>query len=660
MELNNNFNFSDFFHSNDSNEDKEEHFFIKKSSSVFSLNSADNTTNANFLTPSIFQDDYILEEDAEKLDGILGFGMDDYKENNEKCQNYMGIYDKTLFEPNEKLVEDEEDLKDLISSIQTTVEKMYYNEDFDLIIQYIEAKFPNIFTYEKNKTHKISSFLLYMVTKLKFYKHLKNKQLVEAKFIYDNYLFKLIKEIKPNSWKSKVRFFEKLLSNDKNYSLLVKKNYLKKFYNDLASGVEEVLRTYFGYGTSSDDSPNTNSGSLKDSSSNLQLNFYNNDEEESLSFFHKINVNSNEEHLSESNQINNEDLLSTNVEYSDYEEDLYEKEELNNENDGENKESNDNEIHEYNFSDNFNSVCTENDGNFNFNFIGQDPAFPSQPVFLNGKAISKPSVKSNKHCVLSEVNENEINTSVKNKNNLFVINTSVNCSQNQKETKMFDVENFIMKGNKVSENGSEGKRKGKKKKGKEEIIFNQLPYLSSFKPKYTKRETLDKRILRAFTHYVNYEYKNNKLNVSEEVLHSNFFVLLVTGCVPPLEYYDSDLKEALVFNSCNSNFLIWFFSKLGVKDLYNSFVSQHGKVFIDNLKDYYSLTEEESNQLFTYFSNLPNIFDISLFNNITKGKKVRHIYRRVNRNRRKESSDEEKDKEERRERSRERNSSGFF
>ena len=144
------------------------------------------------------------------------------------------------------------------------------------------------------------------------------------------------------------------------------------------------------------------------------------------------------------------------------------------------------------------------------------------------------------------------------------------------------------------------------------------------------------------------------------MLHSNFFVLLVTGCVPPLEYYDSDLKEALVFNSCNSNFLIWFFSKLGVKDLYNCFVSQHGKVFIDNLKDYYSLTEEESDQLFTYFSNLPNIFDISLFNNITKGKKVRHIYRRVNRNRRKESSDEEKDKEERRERSRERNSSGFF
>ena len=64
--------------------------------------------------------------------------MDDYKENNEKCQNFMGIYDKTLFEPNEKLVEDEEDLKDLISSIQTTVEKMYYNEDFDLILQFIK------------------------------------------------------------------------------------------------------------------------------------------------------------------------------------------------------------------------------------------------------------------------------------------------------------------------------------------------------------------------------------------------------------------------------------------------------------------------------------------------------------------------------------------
>ena len=40
--------------------------------------------------------------------------------------------------------------------------------------------------------------------------------------------------------------------------------------------------------------------------------------------------------------------------------------------------------------------------------------------------------------------------------------------------------------------------------------------------------------------------------------------------------------------------------------------------------------EEEKLQLINYVNNLPFIFDISLVNNLTNGKKFNHIYRKQN------------------------------
>ena len=45
-------------------------------------------------------------------------------------------------------------------------------------------------------------------------------------------------------------------------------------------------------------------------------------------------------------------------------------------------------------------------------------------------------------------------------------------------------------------------------------------------------------------------------------------------------------------------------------------------------------TEEEKYQLDNYIMNMPNIFDISLVNNITQGETVMHLYRTVDKNKR--------------------------
>ena len=93
--------------------------------------------------------------------------------------------------------------------------------------------------------------------------------------------------------------------------------------------------------------------------------------------------------------------------------------------------------------------------------------------------------------------------------------------------------------------------------------------------------------------------------------------------------------EYIKFNSFNCSYLLWFFSKKGVKELYNNFISEKGKEFINDMSQHYEIgTEEEKYQLDNYIMNMPNIFDISLVNNITQGETVMHLYRTVDKNKR--------------------------
>ena len=117
-------------------------------------------------------------------------------------------------------------------------------------------------------------------------------------------------------------------------------------------------------------------------------------------------------------------------------------------------------------------------------------------------------------------------------------------------------------------------------------------------------------------------------------MDQHFFINLVNGNVlPPFEFHEVGTDEYIKFNSFNCSYLLWFFSKKGVKELYNNFISEKGKEFINDMSQHYEIgTEEEKYQLDNYIMNMPNIFDISLVNNITQGETVMHLYRTVDKN----------------------------
>ena len=167
-------------------------------------------------------------------------------------------------------------------------------------------------------------------------------------------------------------------------------------------------------------------------------------------------------------------------------------------------------------------------------------------------------------------------------------------------------------------------------------LYKQLPFLSSFKPHYAKRETIDKKIIRTFRQYLIEENKKNSLFINKNSKDFSFYISLIRGRIlPPSNFFDSNTNENLTFKSFNSHFLLWFFSREGIRDLYTNFLNSQGDFFIKQVTKYYKLNQQESEQLNSYMNNLPFIFDISLVNNLTKGNTFSHIYRKQKHNKKK-------------------------
>ena len=160
-----------------------------------------------------------------------------------------------------------------------------------------------------------------------------------------------------------------------------------------------------------------------------------------------------------------------------------------------------------------------------------------------------------------------------------------------------------------------------------QILFNQLPILSSFKPKYTKRENIDKKILRSFRKYL---YDLSKvITLYPSINESSFYIRFINKeLFPPLTYVNPVSQEKISFKSFNSNFLLWFFSFPGIKEYYIKFTQEQSPVY--EFAHYYELNDHDTNQLKNYINNLPFIFDNSLVTNIagSQGYKCGHLYRK--------------------------------
>ena len=580
---------------------------------------------------------------SDSIDGLSNDDLPFYNKPEDEhnfSQNFQKVFTQFLPDNKEDILNEVHEINNVdefIISFQSELNQYYFKKNFDDLIARIEKQFPYFFNEKTNG-------LLYLIHKMKFFELLIEDRLQEAKQFYQDKLLFLTKEIKKDNWEVKNKFFIKLINNPK--LLLKQGNLEKKYYDKFSYELEQAIRNFLHENNkedenqnSQDDLPLINSNSSFNhlfSSSSIELNPF--------MKINSINTNNNFESNKENNkwknieskdsitnEENKDDLdienYSTKEEFSDFEDEIQQKCVDNQEQKVDKTDVSSNIIN--NFSENEFKLNSFGENSPDFSFPNSssklfNPSYDDDNNFINfheqKEFIIDTSSKNLPKKFDDEEESNKFNDNNNNSNiiNFQEINTNINIIQNENKKK-------------------EKKKYNKKPKAKkEETIFNQLPYLNSFKPKYIKRETIDKKIIRLFKNYVVKEYKERRFEINEKIVDQNFFINLINGnMLPPFEFHEIDSDEYIKFNSFNCSYLLWFFSKKGVKEIYNQFINEKGKEFINDMSQYYEIgTEEEKNQLDTYIMNMPNIFDISLVNNITQGATVMHLYRTVDKNKR--------------------------
>ena len=541
-------------------------------------------------------------------------------------------------------------IDDFILLFQKKLNIYYFNKDFDGIINTIEKKFPYFFN-EKNYG------LLYIIQKLRFFELLREENVNDAKTFYQEKLLILLKEVKKQNWETKNKFFNKLM---KKPSLVLKQGDLqKKYYDNFTYELDKSIRNFLAVDENNENQSKNDyfsSNNINFSSSldfdNLKINFNSKKFHKSKEIINDKETNDDEKDGENSDEKNEEldiENWSTQEEFSDFEDEIQQKcsENL------ENKKLEENDGNHINT----NPLLTENE------ILGviNDPVGNNNPL-MRDLSLSSSFSKSHKNSDDIFNNfpqeddniENDFIIDTSSKNNQNIINEKNNYNNNIYNNQNLNSDNnreisTKTKSSKSKINKKSQKSSNKKAKNKnEEIIFNQLPFLNSFKPKYIKRETIDKKIIRTFKNYVVKEYKEHRLELNNVTMDQDFFINFVNGnLLPPIDFYDATTGEYIKFNSFNCSYLLWFFSKKGVKEIYGNFINEKGKDFINSLSDYYEISPEEKSQLNNYIFNFPFIFDISLVNNITQGMKVTHMYRTVDKNKIQNENRRKKKEEER-------------
>lgn len=549
---------------------------------------------------------------------------------------------------------------EFIIHFQKTLDYHYFRKEFECIIEKIEKRFPFFFNEKTNG-------LLYIIQKLKFFDLIVKDRLKEAKEFFNDKLLILIKEIKKENWIKKSNFFMKLINKPK---LLIKQGELqKKYYDRYSYELEKAMRIFLNenYETENNNNDMTKSKNdlgLLNSNSNNSLNHFVSSSSIEFNFDMKNNSNEidkiitkqpsiklNKENL-ENNEEDKDDLdlenCSTKEEFSDFEDEIQPK--CVDDNQEQNNQNNEIELDKINlsgskFEDNKDLNSINNiDQEFNFN-LNSDKDIIKPDLFSNISSFPSKSIDSSFHFIekddlfiKKEKDEFIIDTSTKNLHNIIKEDNFINEFNYFKEKKsnnniLEEINTNIIVPQPQNPQKETTKKQRKKKNKNEETIFNQLPYLNSFKPKYVKRETIDKKIIRSFKNYVVKENKANRLEIDENTMDQNFFINFINGNVlPPIEFHDVNTDEYVKFNSFNCSYLLWFFSKKGIKEIYNQFITEKGKEFVTSMSQYYEISTEEKDQLNSYILNFPYIFDISLVNNIMQGTTVKHLYRTVDRN----------------------------
>lgn len=141
---------------------------------------------------------------------------------------------------------------------------------------------------------------------------------------------------------------------------------------------------------------------------------------------------------------------------------------------------------------------------------------------------------------------------------------------------------------------------------KPEVKKVKLPFLKDFVIKFTKRENIDKAILRKFRKYIKEKSKKKLINFDEESsVFWKYFVF--ENLFPPMKYIENN--EVIEFKSFNTTYMMWLLSHKGSSDLYEIFLKENYQPLYQYfIKKFNIMLPEEKDQVSFYLCNLVKIF----------------------------------------------------
>ena len=140
--------------------------------------------------------------------------------------------------------------------------------------------------------------------------------------------------------------------------------------------------------------------------------------------------------------------------------------------------------------------------------------------------------------------------------------------------------------------------------------------LKEFQFKFTKRENIDKKILRKFRKFLKEQYKKNQINVINILSNNKFWSDFVSlNLLPPFSY----IIEEKEFKSFNTGYMCWVFEHPNSIELYNIFIKPNYQYLINHFETKYHLNQndDEYNQLKTYINTLAVVFGTGQANEST-------------------------------------------
>jgi hypothetical protein len=117
------------------------------------------------------------------------------------------------------------------------------------------------------------------------------------------------------------------------------------------------------------------------------------------------------------------------------------------------------------------------------------------------------------------------------------------------------------------------------------VLKKQLP-IKKLKEtiKFTKRENIDKKLLRKFKKFLKELYKKKALPPISDF----WYTFIKHNLFPPVQYTNDLLSENINFKSFNTNYLLWLFGHSGGTELYDLFLENNRNdvvnMFLDLLK----------------------------------------------------------------------------